>query len=105
MMTLCSSIVNMNEYKMANIFPEKAVQTQQRQGLSYVKATATPDNFLFAGQEIRSHEFHYSHLDPSPSGPFAYSISRGTGFNNGFDGKIVNKTIGTYQLSLGEHHL
>jgi len=96
MMTLCSSIVNMNEYKMANIFPEKAVQTQQRQGLSYVKATATPDNFLFAGQEIRSHEFHYSHLDPSPSGPFAYSISRGTGFNNGFDGKIVNKTIGTY---------
>ena len=96
MMTLCSSIVNDSEYEMAKIFSEKAVQTQQRQGLSYVRAAATADNFLFAGQEIRAHEFHYSHLVPVPSGPFAYSISRGTGFNNGFDGKIVNKTIGTY---------
>ncbi len=96
MMTLCSSIVNDGEHEMAKIFPEKAVQTQQRQGLSYVRATATADNFLFAGQEIKAHEFHYSHLVPVPSGPFAYSISRGTGFNNGFDGKMINKTIGTY---------
>lgn len=96
MMTLCSSIINDGEYEMAKIFPEKAIQTQQRQGLSYVRAVATADNFLFAGQEIKAHEFHYSRLVPVPSGPFAYSISRGTGFNNGFDGKIINKTIGTY---------
>ncbi len=96
MMTFCSAIINDGEYEMAKIFSEKAVQTSQRQGLSYVRAEATADNFLFAGQQIKAHEFHYSHLQPVPTGPFAYSISRGTGFNNGFDGKIVRRTIGTY---------
>lgn len=96
MMTLCSAIVNNGEYPMANVFSEKAVQTQTRQGLSYVKAVPLKDNFLFKNQEIKAHEFHYSHLCPEPSGPFSYKILRGTGFGNGFDGITVRKTIGTY---------
>lgn len=97
MMVLCRSILDREgEENMANIFPYRAELTQHRQGLSYVKARGTRANPLFPGAEIVAHEFHYSRLVPTPSGPYAYDVLRGTGIDGSHDGLIVRNTIGTY---------
>lgn len=97
MMTMCRSIrANGSEHAMSGIFPAAAVMTVDRQGLAYVEAEATTDNFLFPRQRIRAHEFHYSRLEPLPKGPYAYRVLRGTGVGGGADGVMVRRSIGTY---------
>ncbi|MFA5313075.1 MAG: cobyrinate a,c-diamide synthase [Methanomassiliicoccales archaeon] len=97
LMTLCHSIVDgESEYPMAGIFDQRAELTIDRQGLAYVKARTTKENFLFPDIDIVGHEFHYSRLVPTPLGPFAYDVLRGTGIDGGHDGLVRSRTIGTY---------
>ncbi len=78
------------------IFDADATLTRDRQGLAYVMAEGTMDNFLQGGREVRGHEFHYSRLEPLPPGPFGYVVHRGTGIGHGVDGVMVRRSIGTY---------
>jgi cobyrinic acid a,c-diamide synthase len=97
MMALCRSISNgPEEGMMAGVFDHSAVLTGHRQGLSYVICQGTKENFLFPGQTIKGHEFHYSKLIPRPSGPYAFDVKRGTGIDGSHDGLMVRRTIGTY---------
>ena len=96
-MAMCRSINAFGKvHDMAGIFDTQATLTRDRQGLAYVKAVGTPDNFLFPGAEIRAHEFHYSRLEPLPSGPYGFSILRGTGIGEALDGIMVRRSMGTY---------
>jgi cobyrinic acid a,c-diamide synthase len=81
---------------MAGVFDAQATLTQDRQGLAYVKARGTAENFLFPGVEIRAHEFHYSRLEPLPDGPYGFSVLRGTGIGRAMDGIMVRRSMGTY---------
>jgi len=97
LMTLCNAISDGEErYDMAGVFPHLAELTRERQGLAYVNALGTKENFLFPDKEIRGHEFHYSRLVPVPSGPFAYRVKRGTGIDGKNDGLVKGRTIGAY---------
>lgn len=97
MMALCRSIIyGEEEGAMAGIFPYRAELTTHRQGLAYVRARGTCENPLFPNAEIVAHEFHYSRLVPTPRGPFAFDVLRGTGIDGAHDGLIVHNTIGTY---------
>jgi cobyrinic acid a,c-diamide synthase len=97
MMTLCRSISNgAVNGKMAGVFEHEATLTDHRQGLSYVISEGTKDNFLFSGQTVRGHEFHYSKLVPTPNGPFAFNVIRGTGIDGRHDGLVQRRTMGTY---------
>ena len=97
LMTMCRSIRNGEEERaMAGIFPYDAELTDGRQGLAYVRARGTADNFLFPDMDIRGHEFHYSRLTPTPSGPYGFDVLRGTGINGRQDGLIKGKCMGTY---------
>ena len=96
-MTMCSGIRNETVVEpMIGIFDTVAELTQDRQGLSYVKAKGTSDNPLFPGQEIRGHEFHYSRLNPTPEGRYVYDVTRGTGIDGSHDGLQKGRSIGTY---------
>jgi cobyrinic acid a,c-diamide synthase len=97
LMVMCNSIcASGHEHKMAGIFDTRATLTDDRQGLAYVRARGTNDNFLFPGMEIRAHEFHYSRLDPVPPGPYGFQVHRGTGIGGSMDGIIVRRSMGTY---------
>jgi cobyrinic acid a,c-diamide synthase len=97
MMTMCQSINAFGEvHRMAGIFDVQATLTQDRQGLAYVVARGTMDNFLFPGIEIRAHEFHYSRLEPQPTGPYGFKVLRGTGIGGSMDGVMVRRSMGTY---------
>lgn len=97
MMVMCHSIDAFGKLRrMAGIFDARAVLTADRQGLAYVRARGTADNFLFPGLDLRAHEFHYSRLEPIPSGPYGFSIQRGTGIGHSMDGIMVRRSMGTY---------
>jgi len=97
LMTLCRSIHDgEEEHRMAGVFDCGSELTQDRQGLSYVRAKGTAENILFPDQDILAHEFHYSRLFPTPSGPFAYDVTRGTGIDGRHDGLISARAIGSY---------
>ena len=96
MMTLCRSIERDGVgYPMAGVLETNAVQTRGRQGLSYVRATATAENPIMEG-DVVGHEFHYSKLDPLPKGPFAYDVGRGVGIDGRHDGIVKGRTVGQY---------
>jgi cobyrinic acid a,c-diamide synthase len=97
MMVMCRSINAFGRvHRMAGIFDAQATLTHDRQGLAYVKARGTDDNFLFPGREIRAHEFHYSRLEPPPPGPYGFSVLRGTGIDGSMDGIMARRSMGTY---------
>lgn len=97
MMVMCRSIDAFGRLsRMAGIFDARAVLTRDRQGLAYVRARGTADNFLFPGLDLRAHEFHYSRLEPIPAGPYGFSIQRGTGIGHSMDGIMVRRSMGTY---------
>jgi cobyrinic acid a,c-diamide synthase len=97
MMAMCRSIrAYGSEHRMIGIFGSDATLTPDRQGLAYVQARGTAENFLFPGINIRAHEFHYSRLEPIPAGPYGYSVLRGTGIGDGSDGVMIRRSMGTY---------
>ncbi len=96
LMAMCRSIRARGEvHRMIGIFDAEATLTAERQGLAYVQATSTAENFLLQGK-VRAHEFHYSRLEPLPTGPYAYTVERGTGIGQGMDGAMVRRSLGTY---------
>jgi cobyrinic acid a,c-diamide synthase len=102
LMTLCRSIHDgEEEHRMAGVFDCGSELTTDRQGLSYVRAKGTADNILFPDQDILAHEFHYSRLFPTPAGPFAYDVTRGTGIDGHHDGLMSARAIGSYMHQHG----
>ncbi len=96
LMCMCDSIIaNGKQVPMAGVFNCDAVHTDSKQGLAYVRAGATADNFL-GDHDVVAHEFHYSCLKPVPNGPFAYRMRRGTGIDGAHDGLVRGRAIGTY---------
>jgi len=88
--------VENKRYPMAGIFDEGTLMKKSKQGLSYVVAQPTEKHF-FLKDNVKGHEFHYSKMEPLPNKQdFAYRILRGKGINNGMDGLIKNKCIGSY---------
>ena len=87
--------VENKKYPMAGIFDEGTLMKKSKQGLSYVIAEPT-DKHFFLKDIVKGHEFHYSKMEPIPQKDFAYKIIRGKGINNGMDGLIRNKCIGSY---------
>ncbi|MEM3059609.1 MAG: cobyrinate a,c-diamide synthase, partial [Methanomassiliicoccales archaeon] len=97
LITLCESITfGGKKWKMAGIFKCDSIVSLDRQGLAYVEAVGTRDNFMFPAKRVRGHEFHYSRISPIPTGPFAYSIERGVGIDGKNDGLIRQRVIGAY---------
>jgi cobyrinic acid a,c-diamide synthase len=97
LMTLCSSIMHHGRgFAMAGVFPQRACMTISRQGLSYTIARGTKDDPFWPGETFRGHEFHYSRLEPMPSGPFSYEMLRGRGINGRQDGLRYRRTVGAY---------
>jgi len=49
------------------------------------------------GNSFKAHEFHHSEVTELPEGAkFAIKLSRGTGIIDGWDGLVVNNTLGCY---------
>ena len=97
LMAMCRSIsMNGEKAEMAGIFDCNAEMNGHRHGPMYVKASSSPSNFIFPGEDIRAHEFHYSALSPVPEGPYAFMLKRGIGLGNGSDGAISDHAVGTY---------
>jgi cobyrinic acid a,c-diamide synthase len=56
-------------HPMVGLLPGGSRMMSKRQGLGYLEVTAERDCLLAgAGTRFRAHEFHYSKLDPAPSG-------------------------------------
>ena len=54
---------------MAGLLPGRSRMMPRRQGLGYLEVEATKDCLLAAkGTRFRAHEFHYSKMDPAPTG-------------------------------------
>lgn len=88
--------VENKKYPMTGIFEEGTLMKKSKQGLSYVIAEPT-DKHFFLKDTVKGHEFHYSKMEPMPQEKdFAYKIIRGKGINNGMDGLIRSKCIGSY---------
>lgn len=88
--------VENKRYPMAGIFDQGTLMKKSKQGLSYVIAQPTKNHF-FLKDIVKGHEFHYSKMEPLPlKQDFAYKILRGKGINEGRDGLIKNKCIGSY---------
>jgi cobyrinic acid a,c-diamide synthase len=97
LMTMCRSIIYKGtEKRMAGIFPQKTRMTTGRQGLSYVIARGNSDDPFWPGAEFRAHEFHYSRLEPTPTGPFCFEVLRGKGINGHQDGLRAQLSVGAY---------
>ncbi len=84
------------KFPMSGIFKQGTSMKDKKQGLSYVIAKPT-ENHYFLNSIVKGHEFHYSKMEYMPKNQdFAYRILRGKGIDNGMDGLIKNKCIGSY---------
>jgi len=66
--------------------------------VSYNIGTLETDTVIgHAGNSFKGHEFHHSEITDLPAdAKFAIKLSRGTGITNGWDGLMVNNTLGSY---------
>lgn len=56
-------------HPMLGLLPGRSRMMPRRQGLGYLEVTTERDCLLAAkGAKFRAHEFHYSKMDPAPSG-------------------------------------
>jgi cobyrinic acid a,c-diamide synthase len=101
MMFLSESITTGGEeYAMTGVLPAAAVMTGKIQALGYSLGHWRYGPQMAApGLEIRGHEFHYSHLEPSGDARFAIDLSRGKGITMRKDGLFNHESVGTYTHS------
>jgi cobyrinic acid a,c-diamide synthase len=84
-------------YDMAGALPGHTLMGHKRV-VSYNIGSLTMNTVIGkAGDSFRAHEFHHSEVTELPEdAKFAIQLSRGTGIADGWDGLIVNNTLGCY---------
>ena len=91
---LCNSYEKeRTSYRMADIFPAIAKNTNRLQALGYTKAIAK-GNFIQG--TLKGHEFHYSTIECMKDAKFAYEMIRGKGIKDKKDGIFEYNAIASY---------
>ena len=86
-----------DNHEMAGVLPADVQMHDRYQALDHVELRATDDTLTAAtGATRRGHEFHYSTADIAPDATFAFDVERGDGIDDGRDGLIEYRTLGTY---------
>jgi cobyrinic acid a,c-diamide synthase len=84
-------------YEMAGILSADVRMHDRYQALDHVELHAHTGTLTAGtGENLRGHEFHYSSADVGSDAQFAFDVERGDGINNGRDGLIEHRTLGTY---------
>ena len=103
----CGGLIYMGEelevegvvYPMTGLFPLAFSVSKKPQGHGYVVACVTGDNpFYETGTEIKGHEFRYSKITrwDREEGDAAFTMARGTGMADKFDGITKYNALATY---------
>lgn len=66
-----------------------------RRVVSYVEGRADTGSPV-GRASFRGHEFHYSEVVLSPDTRFAYTLTRGIGIRDNYDGAVIRNTLGSY---------
>jgi cobyrinic acid a,c-diamide synthase len=84
-------------HRMAGVLPADVEMCERYQALDHVELCAREDTLTADGGEtLRGHEFHYSRADVASDASFAFDVERGDGIENGKDGLVAHRTLGTY---------
>ena len=88
---------NNKKYKMVGLFDVETIMTGNLT-LGYTEATLNNSNTVLGNiKRIRGHEFHYSTIiNNNKDLKLAYTLKRGKGIINGYDGFYVNNCIASY---------
>ena len=82
---------------MAGVLPADVRMHDRYQSLDHVELSARSNALTAsAGDTLRGHEFHYSSADTDSDARFAFDVERGAGIEEGRDGLIEYRTLGTY---------
>lgn len=76
---LCTSLADAagNVFPMAGVFPRRAVMTGKLQTFGYAEAEFCRDTILGpAGTRVRTHEFHYSRIEPEDGTEGCYRMRK-----------------------------
>jgi cobyrinic acid a,c-diamide synthase len=86
-----------NTYEMAGVLPADVRMCERYQALDHVELRARTDTLTAgASEHLRGHEFHYSNADIGADARFAFDVKRGDGIDDGRDGLMEHRTLGTY---------
>ena len=97
LMYLTEEISADRTYRLCGLLPATTEMTTNVQALGYVQGQTVHALPCFpAGLSIRGHEFHYSRVIPASDATYAFTLQRGKGIENGRDGLMQNRTIGTF---------
>lgn len=99
LMTLCESLTTAGgeRHEMAGILPADVTMEDRYQALDHVELEARKDTLTATGGErLHGHEFHYSSADVEGDARFAFDVRRGDGIDDGQDGLMEYRTLGTY---------
>ena len=84
-------------YRLCGLLPATTEMTTKVQALGYVQGQTVHALPCFPpGLSLRGHEFHYSRVIPAPDATYAFALQRGKGIENGKDGLVQNRAIGTF---------
>ncbi len=87
------------DFQMAGVLPVVFGFSKRPQGHGYTIVRVERDNPYFAkGAMLLGHEFHYSTVKAwnGTDAKLAFSMQRGVGFRDGWDGVCVNNVLATY---------
>jgi len=84
-------------HEMAGILPAAVRMHDRYQALDHVELRAQTDTLTAtAGGILRGHEFHYSSASVGSDARFAFDVTRGDGIDDGRDGLVEHRALGTY---------
>jgi len=97
LMYLTEEISADRTYRLCGLLPATTEMTTKVQALGYVQGQTVHALPCFPpGLSIRGHEFHYSRVIPASDAMYAFALQRGKGIENGQDGLVQNRVIGTF---------
>ena len=101
LMYLCETLVwEGKDYPMVGVFPIVIGVSKKPQGHGYsIIEVEAPNPFFRAGQILRGHEFHYSHIidiTKKDNIHFTFNMKKGQGIKNNRDGLCYKNVLATY---------
>ncbi len=99
LMALAESLTTTDDetHAMAGVLPGDVRMHDRYQALDHVELRARTDTLTgSAGGRLPGHEFHYSSTDPARDARFAFDVERGDGIDDGRDGLVEYRALGTY---------
>ena len=87
-----------NQYPMVGIFPMETIMSKCLRSLGYREIKTREESVLGpAGTKVRGHEFHYSHLQGTPSSiKTVYDLDYEKGMERKAEGFVIRRTLGSY---------